>query len=211
MTLKIVGAGFGRTGTRSMKDALEQLGFGPCHHMAEVMDKRSQEDLWDHISLGQRPDWNAVFAGYQSSLDWPSISYWREIADAYPDAKVLVTSRPVDDWFASFSKTILQVLRQTELTPEGERTQLAKVTLRVIRDVSFHGNIEDEAHMKACFEAHNAAVEAAIPEGRRLTFTAGDGWEPLCRWLDVPVPETPFPYSNTTAEFQARQEARKRH
>ncbi len=203
VSLLIVGAGFGRTGTDSMRAALNLLGFGPCHHMHEVRPSEAQIEAWYRIAIGESHDWEAALAGYRSSLDWPSIAYWREILDANPDAKLLLTRRPVEAWFKSFSATILPILLEVEQIPEDQRPHAAEMALRIIRDRSFGGNIHDEDHMKAVYEAYNAEVEAAVPEGRRLTFMAGDGWGPLCAWLGVPVPEVPFPKGNSTTEFQA--------
>lgn len=203
MALQIVGAGFGRTGTDSMRRALVQLGFAPCHHMHEVHEKPDHVEQWLNIATGKSRDWAKALDGFQASVDWPSIAFWRDISEVYPNAKLLLTWRPVEAWFKSFSKTILPLLHHAERQPESERALVDKMLLAVIRDVSFRGEIHDEASMRARYEEHNAEVEAAVPEGQRLTFAAGDGWEPLCAWLGVPVPETPFPHSNTTADFNA--------
>lgn len=186
-----------------MKRALEHLGFGPCHHMHEVHENPVRVEQWRAIAEGRSSDWAGAFEGFRSSVDWPSIAFWKEISKAYPDARVLLTWRPVDAWFKSFAKTILPLMHESEALPESQRSLPAKMLLAVIRDVSFRGEIYDEAKMRARYEEHNAEVEALIPEGRRLTFTAGDGWEPLCAWLGVAVPDTPFPHSNTTADFNA--------
>lgn len=203
LSLLIVGAGFGRTGSDSMRAALNMLGFGPCHHMHEVRPSEAQIEIWYRIAMGETPDWEAVFKGFRSSLDWPSVAFWREILDANPGAKLLLTRRPVEAWFKSFSGTILPILLELEQIPEDKRSHEVQMLLAIVRDRCFGGNVHDEGHMKAVYEAYNAEVEAAVPEGRRLTFTAGDGWEPLCAWLGVAVPEEPFPFGNTTAEFQA--------
>ncbi|HJW40481.1 MAG TPA: sulfotransferase, partial [Rhizomicrobium sp.] len=114
MSLKVIGAGFGRTGTRSLKEALEMLGFGPCHHMVEVFMHPEQVPLWDRAALGEMKNWEEIFAAYNSSCDWPSCSFYKELADFYPDAKVILTLRDPKSWFKSVSSTIMPAMKKAE-------------------------------------------------------------------------------------------------
>lgn len=193
--LKVIGAGFGRTGTHSMKKALEMLGLGPCHHMAEVMSNPDQLATWRAIAAGETPDWNGVFTGYRSAIDWPSAHYWRELAAAFPDAKVLLTIRSPESWYKSFSSTILQGI--------GPETSPESFGHRIIRNKIFDGRPEDRDIAIAAFNRNTQEVRAAIPASRLLVFEVGDGWEPLCRFLGIPAPPQPFPSSNSTEEFRA--------
>ncbi|MEO1190629.1 MAG: sulfotransferase family protein [Pseudomonadota bacterium] len=202
MTLKVVGVGLGRTGTMAMKAALEQLGFGPCHHMVEVMNSPALIDKWIAVAEGMQ-DWDAIFEGYAATVDWPAARYWREITAHYPDAKVLLTVRSRESWYASFSKTILPGLTSGKRVETGALARLAAFNRQIIIQEDIGGVIDDPEAIMAAFDAHNAAVEAAIPEGRRLTYHLGSGWQPLCGWLGVPVPDSPYPKSNTTEDFQA--------
>ncbi len=204
MALQIVGAGFGRTGTASMRSALERLGFGPCHHMSAVIGDTRQVAYWEAAGAGETMDWDQVFDGFAAAVDWPSCTFWREIAERYPDAKVLLTTRSAESWWNSISKTIFPLLRDDEEPADPLRRCLRHMTRRVIAERQFAGNVTDKEHAIRVYEAHNAAVEAAIPQGRRLTYRLGEGWEPLCRWLGVPVPAEPFPKGNSTEEFQER-------
>ena len=195
MPLSIIGAGFGRTGTESMKLALEMLGLGPCHHMKELLGDPEQMALWRGIAAGETPDWNAAFAGYNAAVDWPSAFFWRELADVYPEAKVLLTVRSAESWHASMEKTIFKMLRKgTDPDSVGEKLIGGRV---------FGGRLDDVAHAIATYERNNAEVEAAFPPGRLLTHHLGDGWEPLCRFLGRPVPDAPYPRSNSAVEFNA--------
>lgn len=204
MALEIVGAGLGRTGTNSMRLALDHLGFGPCHHMFEVVNNDWQLPLWEAVVDGTSADWEAIFAGYRSAVDWPSASYWRELAAHYPDAKVLLTTREPESWWRSISKTILGKGPERDWSDQPYKKRRIAMNNQLIDQEFFGGKTEDRDHVIGCFEAHNRAVEEAIPEGRRLTYRVGDGWQPLCAWLGVPVPDRPFPKSNSTAEFRAR-------
>lgn len=195
MGLSVIGAGFGRTGTESMKLALETLGLGPCHHMKEVLASPEQKALWRAAARGEAMDWDAAFAGYRSAVDWPSAFFWRELSEHYPDAKILLTVRSSESWYASMSNTILKSL-QSSTDPDS-------VGLRLIRDRVFGGRLDDRAHLIAAYERNNAEVRAAFPPERLLTYHLGDGWAPLCRFLGKPVPEAPFPHSNSTEDFQA--------
>lgn len=193
MPLEVIGAGFGRTGTESMKLALEQLGFGPCHHMKEVLANPEQLQIWRAIARGDPPDWEAAFAGYRSAVDWPSAFFWRQLSDVYPRAKVILTVRSSESWHKSMSNTIFKVLEAS--------TDPDSIGLKLIAERVFGGRFLDRDHAIAVYEKNNADVQAGFNDDRLLVYHLGDDWEPLCRFLDKPVPDTPFPRSNSTAEF----------
>ena len=201
MSLKIVGGGFGRTGTLSMKMALEQLGFGPCHHMEEVMQREGQAAYWQAATDDQPVDWNAAFEGFQSCVDWPSAAFWLQIARHFPEAKVLLTVRSSESWYNSISKTIFKLLAQEGELPEGYMGDVIKMAHQLIFERTFKGNISDPEHVMGIYEKHNAAIIDAIPDDRLLVYNLGDGWEPLCEFLEVPVPDSPYPRINSTDEF----------
>lgn len=193
MTLSVIGAGFGRTGTESMKMALEQLGLGRCHHMREVIDDEDLRDNWMKVVNGEPADWDQLFDGFGCTVDWPSAYYWRELAAHYPDAKILLTVRSSDSWYTSFSNTILKVIESGDsLTGMGPRLVGNKV---------FAGRAGDRDHAIALYERNTADVQAAFGPERLLTYTVGDGWEPLCAFLGTAVPDTPFPRTNSTEQF----------
>ena len=196
MTLSIIGAGFGRTGTHSMKEALEVLGCGPCHHMVEVLSKPDQLAKWRSIADGTTPDWDDVLGAYNSSLDWPSAYYWRELAEHFPKAKVLLTVRSAESWYTSFSKTILE-----GIGPDSDPNSFG---LKIIRNKVFDGRPEDKGHAIAAYEKNNASVRSSVAPDRLLVYQVGDGWEPLCKFLGVDVPAIPYPVSNSTEEFRQR-------
>lgn len=194
MALKVIGAGFGRTGTDSMREALSILGFGPCHHMVEVNASAEQKRLWRALARGESPGWEALFAGYQSSVDWPSAHYWRELIQVYPEAKVLLTYRSPETWWESFAKTIAAgIARSTE--PES-------LSVALIGAQVFDGKAGDRAHAMAVYRANVEAVKVTVPAHRLLVHQLGDGWEPLCKHLGVPVPAVDYPRRNSTADFR---------
>lgn len=201
MTLSIIGAGVGRTGTLSLKAALEQLGFGPCYHMVEVFKDPEAPGRWIDAAEG-RPDWERIFQGFNSTVDWPGAAFWREMAEHYPEAKVILTVRDPESWFASTQATFFS----PEMRARGEGSPFRAMFDKVI-GASIQGRHHDREHLIAFFNAHNAAVRAAIPAERLLEFDARQGWAPLCAFLGVPVPETPYPKSNSSEEFVARAEA----
>jgi hypothetical protein len=197
MPLKIIGAGLGRTGTLSVKIALEQLGFGPCYHMMEVMMHPECIPLWMRAADGNA-DWESIFKGYAATVDYPGCSFWRELSNTYPDAKVLLTVRDPEQWFEStqatiFSPTAIESIRTTPMAKFMEKT--------VWRD--FGDRIHDREFMVASFKRHNAGVQSAIPKDRLLVYEVAQGWEPLCKFLEVPVPSTPFPRRNSREEMMA--------
>lgn len=206
MALQVIGAGFGRTGTLSMKAALEQLGYDKCHHMLEVFASDEQLDMWHGISKGEAPDWDAVFEGFEASVDFPSSSYWRELAEQYPEAKIILTTRSFDSWYDSAYETIWPVSRDIPgwLTAVPKVRKIKEMTFGAIWDRLFNGGLEDKQSTRRVFEQHEADVKAAFPAERLLIFHPKEGWEPLCTFLDKPVPDTEFPNVNDRAEFKKR-------
>jgi Sulfotransferase domain len=199
MSLKVIGAGFGRTGTRSLKEALEILDLGPCHHMVEVFTHPEQAAFWTRVADGEPVDWNEVFASYRSSCDWPSCSFYRELAEFYPEAKVVLTLRDPKAWYRSVANTIMAHLTPPKPgEPEIGPGRFARV---LIAEKTF-GSDMSEAHMIEVYNRHNEEVVRTIPPGRLLVFDTKDGWAPLCEFLKVPVPDVAFPLLNTTEQFQ---------
>lgn len=201
MTLRVIGAGWGRTGTMSLKAALEQLGLGPCHHMAEVFKHPEQAPMWEKAADG-KPDWAAIFNGYAAAVDWPVCHFYRELAGLYPAAKLILTVRDSERWFVSTQETIFRMMG--ERPPDDADPWYRMVKKIIVDPLGGPARLRDRAAMIAAFERHNAEVVAAIPKDRLLVFEVAEGWGPLCRFLGLPVPATPFPQSNSTEEFKAR-------
>jgi hypothetical protein len=201
MALEIIGPGFGRTGTNSLQLALEQLGFGPCHHMHEVGAHPGLLTAWDAVSRGQPGDWDTMFAGYRSQVDWPGAAVWRDLVDYYPKAKVVLTVRDPDAWYDSMEKTIIPFMATHRDNPDLHGRAIADMTQRHINQRVFGGRITDRAHAIAMFHANTENVKAAVAPERLLVFDVKEGWEPLCAFLGVPVPDTPFPRVNSTQQF----------
>lgn len=202
MALKIVGSGLGRTGTKSLQTALNMLGVGPCHHMMEVFAHPESLPLWVEAAAG-RPDWDAIFAGYRSMVDFPGAAFWRELVAYYPEAKVLHSLRDPDAWFDSTQATIFSpdglVARALVSGDDGVREAFFKGFCH-----PFMAHIHDRAFMTDYFRRHTEEVKAAIPPERLLVYEAGQGWGPLCEFLGVPIPDAAYPSENSRAEFIAR-------
>jgi len=195
MALSIIGAGFGRTGTASMKLALETLGEGPCHHMKEVMTSSQQTLLWRHVSQGNLSSWDDVFNGFNSAVDWPAAYFWRELSEYYPNAKIILTVRSSESWYSSMVNTIFKVMKSS--------TDPSSVGSKLIAQGVFGGRLDDREHAIALYEKNIEEVQASFNQDRLLTYHLGAGWEPLCQFLDKPVPDTPFPRRNSKDEFDA--------
>ncbi|MBR9834296.1 MAG: hypothetical protein GYB42_03715 [Alphaproteobacteria bacterium] len=198
MSLSVISAGFGRTGTMSLKLALEQLGFGPCHHMIEVIENGDKQvPLWNEANEG-RADFEAIFDGYKSAVDWPSAAFWKELADYYPGAKIILSTRSAESWYNSISDTILATVWAPENWPPQAVEWFTMVTKVLQRSL---GDARQKDELIATFHAHEAAVKAAIPADRLLVHQAKDGWKPLCDFLGVPVPDGDYPRTNSKEEF----------
>jgi hypothetical protein len=202
VALKVIGAGVGRTGTYSLKLAINQLGFGPCHHMEEVLlNMSAQVPLWA-AALNGRPDWAAIYRGYDSAVDWPTAGFFRELHAAYPSARFVLTCRSPESWAESFSETIYKAIAGMDQAPPGMRDWL-DMAAGVIANTGFPNGLDVPGLIRA-YEAHNAAVRAAIPAQQLLVYQVKEGWGPLCAFLGVPEPAEPFPRTNDRAEFWDR-------
>jgi hypothetical protein len=208
MTLRIIGAGLGRTGTLSLKLALEQLGAGPCYHMMEVAVHPEHSALWLAADRGEPIDWQRIFAGYTSAVDWPACAFWRELLAAYPEARAILSLRDSASWYASFRETILARVESLPPLASPAMRALYELGNEIILRRTFGGSAADMPRAVEVFEAHNSAVIAAVEPGRLLVFDVADGWEPLCRFLDVPVPAGEFPRVNPRTEFSSGLRAR---
>lgn len=203
--MKLIGAGFGRTGTLSLKRALEELGFGPCYHMQEVFQHREHAKLWHDAARGRPVDWRALFRDYEATVDFPAHPFYRELMDVYPDAKVLLSVREPESWYESTLETIY---RAPKVFPRWLRPfvpwmgHILSASEKLIWQDLFSGRFEDKAYALKTFERYNEEVKRTVPEDRLLVFDVKEGWAPLCAFLGVAVPERPFPHVNDRAQMQ---------
>jgi Sulfotransferase domain len=208
MPIQVIGAGLGRTGTLSLKTALEELGFAKCYHMTEVFGRAEDPPTWEAAARGEPVDWDRLFTGYKATVDWPGCSFYREILRQYPDAKVILTVRDPERWYDSVRQTIYLV---GEAFPAWTGLIFPRMRVfermldRIIWDGMFRGRFEDRAFAIEAFNRHNEQVRRDVHPDRLLVLEVSEGWEPLCSFLGVPVPEgKPFPHLNDAAEFRAR-------
>ena len=202
MPLSVIGAGFGRTGTASLKIALEVLGFGPCYHMFEVYRHSSHPALWETAADGGPVHWESMFGAYRSAVDFPAAAFWRELTAAYPDARVILSDRPAESWYDSAAATILKAM-QTPLPASADigRRRARRMARRVVIDRVFGGRMHDRRHALEVYRRHRAEVIETIPAERLLVHAAVDGWTPLCAFLGVAVPDRPYPRVNDRDAF----------
>ena len=199
MTLKVIGAGVGRTGTYSLRSAINELGLGPSHHMEEVLKHMPvQLPLWQ-AALKGNSNWTAVYQGYQSAVDWPTAGFFRELVKTYPDAKFILTVRSPESWADSFSETIYALLAGRDNAPPHMHPWIDWGTA-VIAKTGFPAGL-DKAGLAKAFLAHTEAVKNAVTSKNLLIYEVKQGWEPLCRFLGLPVPTTEFPKTNGRDEF----------
>jgi Sulfotransferase domain len=201
MGVRLIGAGLGRTGTTSLKLALEQLLGAPCYHMLEVRERPDDADTWGDAYEGRLPDWDAFLDGYAATVDWPAAPFWREMSDAFPEAPILLSVRDADAWWKSASSTIFVALA-TYFAPDAPDDGWTRMGVGMM--TSFTAAWRDEEQAKAAYLAYNNHVRATAPPDRLVEWRPEQGWEPLCAALGVPVPDRPFPHANTTADARAQ-------
>ncbi|NNF32423.1 MAG: hypothetical protein HKN66_13600 [Flavobacteriaceae bacterium] len=199
MAIKIIGVGVGRTGTYTLKLAINELGYGPCHHMEEVLKNMDvQVSLWSETLKGNM-NWSAIYDGFNSAVDWPTAGFYRELIKEYPTAKFILTERSPESWADSFGSTIYKLVGGRDKAPEKMHNWLDMAN-EVLTKTGFPGGLDRDGLIKG-FIAHNEAVRETIPDDQLLIFQVKDGWEPLCKFLNVPVPNKPFPRTNNREEF----------
>ena len=201
MTLAVIGAGFGRTGTMSTKLALEALGLGPCHHMHDVFTKPDQLPHWQAAVQGQPVNWSQALDGYRSAIDWPSTHSWDVLARAFPEAKIVLSVRPAEDWWRSFAATIGPLIDGRHSVPDPYRRSVLEMAHEMISQQTFGGMMKDKAHVLAVYRARIKEVKRSVTAERLLVYDVAEGWSPLCDFLGVPVPSTAFPRANNAEEF----------
>lgn len=222
MSLQVIGAGLPRTGTLSLKVALERLLGGTCYHMSEVFEHIEHAPVWRDALHGKSPDWTSFLAGYTAGVDWPIAMFWRELADAYPDALVILSHRESPaTWHRSMERTVFEKRRQAlrngrwttpptpdQLPPWAEGAAVEDLRAMGQMFEALNGttfpDLDDRAAVLAVYERHLAEVRSTIPPERLLEWQPGDGWKPLCAALDMPIPEIEFPHQNSAARFNAR-------
>jgi hypothetical protein len=202
MALRVVGAGLGRTGTHSLKLALEQLLGGPCYHMSELIEREDDTAIWAAAVKGEEVDWAAFLSDFRATLDWPACAFWEPIAAPHPDAVVVLSVRESPEaWARSFERTIAQAL-QKPVPADDEAWQKRRRMVVAMVESTFTPDWRDRDAALAAYNRHNDRVRESVPAGRLVEYRAGDGWEPLCAPLGLDIPEAPFPHTNTTADFR---------
>lgn len=201
--LEVIGAGFGRTGTLSLKVALERLGFGPCHHMLALFENPDGIRLWRKAARGESVDWDEVYRGYRSTVDWPGARFWCELAEHYPAAKVILSTRDPERWYDSALGTIHRAAMDDSPPASPVLAEMRAMAREVVWDGLFEGRFTDRDHSLRIFNEHIEAVRGRLPANRLLVFEVAQGWEPLCEFLGKPVPDEPFPCRNRREEFDS--------
>jgi hypothetical protein len=212
--MKVIGAGLPRTATLTQKVVLEMLGFGPTYHMVNVLMDLNQTDLW-RDALEGRPDWDGLLGGFESTVDWPGGFFYKELLEYYPDAKVLLSVRDAGAWEKSMRDTVWgtyygditigHLSRGLETIDEPWRDYIELMT-QLLWDGTgtLRKDHQTREGLMAAFEAHTEDVKRNVPADKLLVWAPSDGWEPLCEFLEVDVPESPIPHLNDSATYKSR-------
>lgn len=215
MSLQVIGSGVGRTGTHSLKLALEQLGFGKCYHMMELFQHPEGLIYFQKAERGEAVDWDKLFEGYKSAVDYPVAKYYKQIIAAYPNAKIIHTMRDAESWYQSAMETIFWATkpsagRMLKLLIKMPFSSTIRKRLPILKfdgamvDNIFGKDLKNKQEVIRRYNAINEETLNYLPKDRSLVYEVKQGWEPLCNFLNVPVPPTPFPRSNVRDEFKVR-------
>jgi hypothetical protein len=200
----------------SLKVALEELGYAPCYHMIEVFAHPEHAPLWQAAWRGEPVDWEGFLGGYEAAVDWPACSFYEELMERYPEAKVILTVRDPERWYESTRSTIYELSMVATRSPlfrlvfgairllRFGRVGRGNMADEIIWDGTFDGKFENRRYAMDVFERHNAQVRRRVPPDRLLVYEVREGWAPLCEFLGVEEPDTPFPHVNDTAEMRRR-------
>ena len=214
--MKVIGAGFGRTGTSSLKVALEELGFGPCYHMSEVFKNSEHAEFWRAAWRGEPVPWDEVLGSYEAAVDWPACTFYAELVERHPDAKVLLSVRDPEKWYQSTRNTIYKLGRISTGSPLSRlsfallsllvfgtfKTGQGPMTEEIVWQGTFDGKFEDKHRAIEVFNRHNEEVRRRVPKEQLLIYEVKEGWGPLCEFLGVEAPDKPFPSLNDAAEMR---------
>ena len=203
MSIKIIGAGFGRTGTNSLKLALEILGFGPCYHMFEVGKNPEHVNVWNNANNGKKVNWRKLYVGYQSAVDWPTVSFLPQLLQEYPDAKTILTLRDPEEWFESARTTIFEAMISGDRNPDLEGRSRTKMSRQLILEKTFSGRYTEKDYCIEIYNKHIQNVRELVSPDNLLEYNISDGWESLCEFLMVSTPESSFPNTNDRQSFLA--------
>jgi hypothetical protein len=199
--LKVIGAGFGRTGTHSLAQALTILGFGPCYTIQDISRNPTHHDLWFQPMNGQPINWDILFNGYNSAVEWPTIAFLPQLLKQYPQSKFILTLRDPESWFESANQTIFDGLELSAHNPDPVKRERGQLVRRLILEETFHGRYRDKDYAINIYNQHNQQVVELIPPNQLLQYQITEGWPPLCHFLNQPIPTDPFPRLNKKTEF----------
>jgi len=205
MSIKVIGAGFGRTGTASLRAALEEFGFSKCYHMYHLIEHPREIEFWENLNQGKQVDYDTFFEGFQSILGFPGYSFYHQLMQYYPDAKVILSVRDPEKWYESMLKTIIRANSAAKPAENfAEKTNLERIYKLQI-DLVFKGYFQEEFENKSYiikrFQQRIEEVKSIVPAKRLLVYDITQGWEPLCSFLKVPVPDKPLFHLNERAQF----------
>ena len=203
MGLKVIGANFGRTATMSLKQGLEILGFEKCYHMSEVVVHPEHVELWLDAWRG-KDIWKTLFADYQATVDWPAAAFWPQLMHVYPEAKIVLSIRDADEWFESARNTIFQSMDSNLLTKDQALRTRIEMLKEIIVDGTFDGDLTNKDKCIKTYKENIERCRSEVPSDRLIEFNISLGWEPLCRGLDLKIPQQPYPHVNKAAEFAHR-------
>ena len=208
MSLKIIGASFGRTASLSLKKALEILGYTNCYHMSEVVTKPEHSELW--LRAWKREFiWDDIFDGYQAAVDWPVAAFWPQLMEAYPEAKIILSTREPEAWYERAKNTIFTSMDEGINSKNQEIRKRILMAKEIIVDGTFNGKLNDKKHCIKIYNENIARCKKEVDSDRLITFNPKDGWDSLCKQLACPIPNVDYPFINTTKEFEARWRSQK--
>ena len=216
MSIKVLGAGFGRTGTTSLRSALEELGFGPCYHVYQLFKDPSEIEFWENLYQGKEVDFDSFFTNYQAVFGFPGYYFYRQLMENFPKSVVILSYTDPDKWYEDAANTIFsaehfkrekedaKIVRQNNPFIADCLDRIYDLEQSAILNGYFQGRFKDKKYTIIRFKQRIEEVKKVVPPERLLVYEIEQGWKPLCEFLDVPVPDKLFPHLNHPSSFQSK-------
>jgi len=217
MSLSVIGTGLSRTGTTTLRKVLEELGFSPCYNSTELFIRPRGIEFWEGLEQGEEVDFENFFSNYNGIIGFPGYIFHQQLKAEYPDARVILSYREPEEWYEDISKTVFESVSSHVNKAYAEEVRsfdpyladcierIHALQLRILEENYFEGRFADKDYAVQRYVEWNEGIKDIYSEDELLVYQVTEGWEPVCKFLGVPVPEgKEFPHLNHPKTFHNR-------